>query len=546
MVRRLMLWLVVASVIALVAAPLAGMAGTAQVASAEEVVTSEDATPAADTGDETATVEPTETATPTEEPTDEPTEEPTDAPTEVPTDVPATPTAETPVATEEPVTLATTLDQVLVNPYSCFTDPEKVRVQNSGTEAIQIIAIRSVFDNVENVAYPVGMTLNAGSTRIFQSGPSAAGTLLTSDQLFNTTAADVRVRVETSVGTVEASCGDNPNAQVTLPSDIKITLNCTGNPEITRIDNLGDAGIIINSVSTLVDTTAEEPIVVNRPLGAGRTVIYRSGSGATSGTILSPNFLYTNTAYDSEGVVLDTSIGQIEQRCAPKPVVYPSLLEVTLSCATAPEWTKIINVGQGPVTLTGLTSLYQPTAAEPFSLNKTLQPGQGIIYRSGDGDGANFLTRNYIFNQDAGSAEGVRVTVSTGKTFTTRCPDAKKWIEVNLTEQRLYAWQGSTLVATSLVATGKDGFWTPTGTFYINSKPGTIDMQGCEGGECWYVPDVPASMAFTYVGHYIHGAYWHNNFGIVRSSHGCVNLPVDFAWWLFDWTPLWTEVRIHY
>jgi len=53
-------------------------------------------------------------------------------------------------------------------------------------------------------------------------------------------------------------------------------------------------------------------------------------------------------------------------------------------------------------------------------------------------------------------------------------------------------------------------------------------------------------MAFTYVGHYIHGAYWHNNFGTARTSHGCVNLPVDFAWWLFDWTPLWTEVRIHY
>jgi lipoprotein-anchoring transpeptidase ErfK/SrfK len=71
-------------------------------------------------------------------------------------------------------------------------------------------------------------------------------------------------------------------------------------------------------------------------------------------------------------------------------------------------------------------------------------------------------------------------------------------------------------------------------------------MSGCSGDECWYVPAVPASMAFTYEGHYIHGAYWHNLFGQARLSHGCVNLPVDFAWWLFDWTPMWTMVVIHY
>jgi lipoprotein-anchoring transpeptidase ErfK/SrfK len=545
MVRRLMLWLVVASVVALVAAPLAGMAGTAQVASAEDVVTSEEATPAADTGDETSTGD--ETATPTEEPTEDPagtpTEEPTEAPTEVPTDTPATPE---PSVTEEPVTIATTLGEIIVTP-SCFTNPERTRVDNTGADAIQIISIRSVFDGVENAPYTAGQTIGSGSTRIYRSGPGAiSGTILTTDQLFSTTKADVRVRVETSVGTVEASCGTNPNAQVTLPSDIIISLNCTGNPETTRIDNTGDAGITILSVESLVDQTAGEPYVVDRALGAGRTVIYRSGSGATSGTILTTAFLYTNTAYENEGVRVTTDVGVVEKRCAPKPATYPTELTVSINCGGAPETVTVKNVGQGPVTLTRLTSLYQPTGQEPFSLNKTLEPGQGIIYRFGDGSGANFLTRNYIFNQDAGSTEGVRVTVSTGKTFTTRCPDAKKWIEVNLSNQTLYAWQGNTLVASSRVATGKDGFWTPTGTFYINSKPGTITMAGCEGGECWNVPDVPASMAFTYVGHYIHGAYWHNNFGIARTSHGCVNLPVDFAWWLFDWTPLWTEVRIHY
>ena len=57
---------------------------------------------------------------------------------------------------------------------------------------------------------------------------------------------------------------------------------------------------------------------------------------------------------------------------------------------------------------------------------------------------------------------------------------------------------------------------------------------------------VPASMLFREGGYYLHGAYWHNNFGISRGSHGCVNLPVYFAWWLFSWARIGTEVWIHY
>jgi lipoprotein-anchoring transpeptidase ErfK/SrfK len=70
-------------------------------------------------------------------------------------------------------------------------------------------------------------------------------------------------------------------------------------------------------------------------------------------------------------------------------------------------------------------------------------------------------------------------------------------------------------------------------------------MSGCIQGECYYVPDVPFVQYFTNYGHALHGAYWHNDFGNVR-SHGCVNLPLPFAEWLWYWATYGTKVWIHY
>jgi lipoprotein-anchoring transpeptidase ErfK/SrfK len=70
-------------------------------------------------------------------------------------------------------------------------------------------------------------------------------------------------------------------------------------------------------------------------------------------------------------------------------------------------------------------------------------------------------------------------------------------------------------------------------------------MEGVLGGEYYNVPDVPSVMYFTDVGHAIHGAYWHNNFGAVM-SHGCINLPVELAAWLYEITPTGTPVVIHW
>ncbi|MCA9858097.1 MAG: L,D-transpeptidase [Thermomicrobiales bacterium] len=136
----------------------------------------------------------------------------------------------------------------------------------------------------------------------------------------------------------------------------------------------------------------------------------------------------------------------------------------------------------------------------------------------------------------------------------------KRWIEVNLSEQRLYAYQGDTLISTSLVSTGIEPNHTEQGVFHVRYKLEKTDMAGItdangqvialgeaednSGGIPYAVKDVPHVMYFNYDAEAFHGAYWHSNFGY-RMSHGCVNLPLDFATFLFNWAPLGTMVWVH-
>jgi hypothetical protein len=119
-------------------------------------------------------------------------------------------------------------------------------------------------------------------------------------------------------------------------------------------------------------------------------------------------------------------------------------------------------------------------------------------------------------------------------------------IDVDLTAQRLTAYEGDTPVFSAPVATGKDGFNTPTGSYAIYSKYEMQTMTGSAGGETWYVPDIPW-VQYVVGGVALHGTYWHDQWGTgTRMSHGCINLNIDDAEWLFDWADVGTTVDIHY
>ena len=119
---------------------------------------------------------------------------------------------------------------------------------------------------------------------------------------------------------------------------------------------------------------------------------------------------------------------------------------------------------------------------------------------------------------------------------------APKRIEVDLTQQRLYAYEGDKQIYNYLISSGKWGK-TPTGTFTIWTKLRSTKMSG--GSKAlhtyYYLPNVPYVMFFANdqvpksKGFGLHGTYWHNNFGHPM-SHGCVNMKTEEVAQLYYWT----------
>jgi len=122
-------------------------------------------------------------------------------------------------------------------------------------------------------------------------------------------------------------------------------------------------------------------------------------------------------------------------------------------------------------------------------------------------------------------------------------PNGEKWVLINITLQYLWAYQGDQVLWQGYVSTGTAKFATPPGSYNVLSKLPSQTMEGVLGGEYYNVPDVPDVMYFTDRGHALHGTYWHNNFG-TPMSHGCVNLPMDVADWMYQWAPVGMRVEI--
>lgn len=115
-----------------------------------------------------------------------------------------------------------------------------------------------------------------------------------------------------------------------------------------------------------------------------------------------------------------------------------------------------------------------------------------------------------------------------------------RWIDVNLSTQSVYAYEGDTVVNSFVVSTGTWMTPTVTGKYKIWIKLKSASMSG----PGYYLPNVPYIMYF-YKGYGLHGTYWHNNFG-TPMSHGCVNLRTSDAEWLYNWASIGTVVNVHY
>ncbi len=141
-------------------------------------------------------------------------------------------------------------------------------------------------------------------------------------------------------------------------------------------------------------------------------------------------------------------------------------------------------------------------------------------------------------------AEGLRRMAPSE--FSPISPQASdKHIEISLTDQKLYAYEGDSLVREARCATGAHftieavglvDFSTPIGDHTVVRKRPSRHMHGFEGrADAYDLPGVPFCTYFTQAGAAVHGAYWHNDFGHPR-SHGCVNVLAEDAQWVYRWS----------
>jgi hypothetical protein len=128
-------------------------------------------------------------------------------------------------------------------------------------------------------------------------------------------------------------------------------------------------------------------------------------------------------------------------------------------------------------------------------------------------------------------------------------PVAGRWIDVNLTQQLMVAYEGQLPTRTSVTTTGMAGWETPPGFYAISWRvPNETMTSGAIGAEHFFrLEDVLFTQYFTDWGHAIHFAWWRTPETIGRpGSHGCLNLLLDDARFFWDWADIGTPVYVHY
>lgn len=194
-------------------------------------------------------------------------------------------------------------------------------------------------------------------------------------------------------------------------------------------------------------------------------------------------------------------------------------------------------------------------AAAPETASTTAPVGSVYVVRGGDTlsriaahygtSAAALMSANDISNPDR-IQEGQLLFIKSGASESSgtssergAAPTGSRWIDIDLSEQRLTAYQGDTAVFSALVSTGIAGWRTPVGEYAVRTKVRAQTMSG----PGYNLPNVQYVMYFAGE-NAIHGTYWHKNFGHPM-SHGCVNLPTADAGWLYKWASIGTPVVTH-
>lgn len=127
----------------------------------------------------------------------------------------------------------------------------------------------------------------------------------------------------------------------------------------------------------------------------------------------------------------------------------------------------------------------------------------------------------------------------------------ERWIDVDISKQRIYAMVDDYPVFWAPVTTGKTG--TPVGQWHIFSRvfnetmdSRTLGIPLDAGG--WVLPNVYYTQYFIGGGFAIHSNYWAPDyvFGRQPSTAGCVGMRVPYAEYFWRFAGVGTLVNVHY
>lgn len=108
------------------------------------------------------------------------------------------------------------------------------------------------------------------------------------------------------------------------------------------------------------------------------------------------------------------------------------------------------------------------------------------------------------------------------------------YIEVDKENQHVFVYKDGEMIMESDCVTGRPDRATPSGIYFISERMTDKTLRGPG-----YSSFVRRWMRLTNAGVGLHDASWRSRFGgdlyIRDGSHGCINLPKDFAYELYDW-----------
>jgi len=294
----------------------------------------------------------------------------------------------------------------------------------------------------------------------------------------------------------------------------------------------------------------------NRVANASTTVAATAAKLDTTPLVLTPGSIGTfikAAGLQSDKAALERILNQHISLKIGDDTVTPSASDIASWLTLTPDYSKgtiAIAVNQIAV------QQYIERVAEPYTdaPADTVTPtgingSVSIVEQSGHGTITNETTAVSSLSSGLLSAKGqaVSLAVSGSAPRTVKATAQPKWLLVNVTTKRMYAYEDTKLVKSFLISAGAAATPTVQGTYKIYAKYASQDMRGANAdGTDYFQPNVQY-VNYFYKDYAVHGNYWRpvSYFGNVNSSHGCVGIVNSDAAWVYSWAPVGTTVMVH-